>query len=168
MRTATSFQTSQAQRPGMTRNAILRIVFLLCLAPSGTSAAIYKWVDGQGITHYSAKAPAGQDTQQLKSRPAPSAPEYGSEQSGTKDLNEYLRLKSYREKRKQREQQEEAEKKMRAKRAHRCKIAKSRLEMLQRQGPLYRLNDNGVQEFIDDSTRESEIRSMKEAIESNC
>ena len=150
----------------MTRNTILRIIFLLCLAPTGASAAVYKWVDEQGVTHYSAKAPADKSTKQLKSRSAPSA--YGSEQSGGNDLDADMRMQSYQQKREQRKQQQEAEEKMALEKARRCSAAKKRLEMLHRQIRLYKTNDEGEREYMDDSTRESEIDKMQEAVDNNC
>jgi len=35
----------------------LTILLLLALAPALSAQAVYKWVDAQGITHYSSKAP---------------------------------------------------------------------------------------------------------------
>lgn len=47
------------------------LFFFLSLTAVHTYADVYKWVDDQGQTHYSAQAPANQEAQLIKAPPPP-------------------------------------------------------------------------------------------------
>ncbi|MFS2157334.1 DUF4124 domain-containing protein [Pseudomonas sp. Pseusp122] len=56
---------------------ILVAALTLALSTASQAAQIYKWVDAQGVTHFDAQPPAGQQVQQIdvqKPPPPPPAP----------------------------------------------------------------------------------------------
>ena len=98
----------------------LRISFalsLFLLAPIAEGETIFKWVDEQGITHYSAGTPPSKNVQQLKTQPAPAASESGSPQSSMRDWEGNENVKKYKQRR---EQQEEADNRRKEEQARRC------------------------------------------------
>ncbi len=143
-------------------------LFLLLLTPFAEGGSIYKWVDEQGVTHYSSATPADKKAEQLKTQAAPPVVEDRSPQQSMKDWQANEQFKNYKQKR---EQQEAAENKLReenAEKARRCAIAKERLGILQQQRRLYSTNDQGEREYLDDDARAAETKRMQEAVANNC
>ncbi len=148
----------------MIKFRILFALFLLC-STIANGETIFKWVDEQGVTHYSAATPTNKKAQQLKTQTAPPAVESGNHQSSMREWEGNENLKNLK---KRREEREQAENKLKEERAKRCTDAKKRLGILRQQVPLYKINDEGEREYWDDSAREAETRRMKEEVESNC
>lgn len=57
------------------RAMILKAGLLLLLSGTAMAGQIYKWVDAQGVTHFDAQPPAGQNSTPIetKTQPAPAA-----------------------------------------------------------------------------------------------
>lgn len=140
-------------------------IYLLLLATIAEGETIFKWVDEQGVTHYSAGTPPSKNAQQLKTQPAPAASESGSPQTSIREWEANENVKKYKQRR---DQQEEAENKLKAEKARRCAIAKDRLNLFQKEERLYRYNDKGEKEYWSDNDRAAEIKSLKEEVDDNC
>jgi len=146
----------------------LRISFALSLCFLATIAeaeSIFKWVDEQGVTHYSAGTPPSKNAQQLRTQPAPAVSEGGSQLSSVREWEGNENVKNYK---RRREQQEEADNKRKVEKARRCVIARDRLDLFQKEVRLYKINEKGEKEYWEDDARAAEIRRMKEEIETNC
>jgi hypothetical protein len=52
---------------------IIKVSLLLLLSTSALAGQIYKWVDAQGVTHFDAQPPAGQQSTPIETK-APTAP----------------------------------------------------------------------------------------------
>ncbi len=58
------------------RSLILPAIALVLASPLGYAAQIYKWVDSQGVTHFDAQPPVGQNATQVDpARPVPPPPQ---------------------------------------------------------------------------------------------
>jgi hypothetical protein len=146
----------------------LRIYFVFSLffiATIAKAETIFKWVDEQGVTHYSAGTPPSKNAQQLKTQPAPTASEGGSRQSSVREWEGNENVKNYK---RRREQQEEADNRRKEEQARRCADTRERLDLFQREGRLYKYNDKGEKEYWEDDARAAEVKRMKEELGRNC
>ncbi len=145
----------------------IKISFALFLFFFATFAegSLYKWVDDKGITHYSTETPTNRESRQIKAQPATTPVESGSRQPSVRDWQANERLKNYKEKR---DQQEAAENQQNTEKARRCAIAKERLDILQRAAHIYRTNDKGEKEYLDDDVRDAETKKMQAEVANNC
>lgn len=134
----------------MTRIGALAACCLLTAAGAGVAAAAtYKWTDAQGRTVYSDQPPPSTNvkTEQLRPPPPPANP------NAAKELAE--REAEYRKKQTDSAQAAAKAEKARAddaKRAEACAQAKGQLAQLsQSQVLIYRYNDKGEREAMDDA-----------------
>jgi hypothetical protein len=166
--------------------AMIRTVVVLaasCVLAGGVYAATYKWVDDQGVTHYGEKPPPGQKAQEVKVRtgpsPSPAAPspaekdkKEGKDGTGTR-LQEQER--DFQQRRIDRLEKEREEEKQQARaRAEAqstkeaCINARNRLETYNKDVAVYRLDEKGARQYIDDKTRAAEIVKAKKEIATYC
>ncbi|SQG00298.1 glycosyltransferase [Paucimonas lemoignei] len=135
---------------------------LVTLAFSATSQAapIYKWVDAQGVTHFDAQPPAGQQTQQIDIK-TPAAP------SSSGNNNAQPRMDGQSEQRiidtevKKKIAQEEA------KRNEDCKILRTNLSQLQN-NPRVREQVEGGLRRLNEDERKARLAETEVAIQNNC
>jgi hypothetical protein len=140
-------------------------LFLVYFTGIALGESIYKWVDEQGVTHYSAAIPADKKGQKLKTQPVQPVVENERKQSSMYEWETDQYLKNNKQRR---AEQEEADRQLKEEKANRCAKAKERLGILLQQVPLYRINAKGEREYWEDDAREAETRRMKEEIENNC
>ncbi|MBI5892031.1 MAG: DUF4124 domain-containing protein [Nitrosomonadales bacterium] len=145
--------------------SIVGLLLLTFFTTNTGTAAVFKWVDEQGVTHYSAAPPANRKGEQVKTQPAPAVPEETNEQSSMKNwaATEELRASKNR-----REQQEAAETQEKSERMQKCTLARQRLDILLKQGRIYKLNEAGEKVFYDDDFHDAETVRMKEAVRKYC
>jgi hypothetical protein len=133
------------------------------------AAAIYKWVDEQGVIHYSATPPA-QRAEQLELPPPPSA-------DAVREARERLeqRLQEQRTREEERRiEQEEIERQQRSELRDRlrsqlsCLSAKSTLSLFQTPRPVYRFNARCERVFVTDADRKEMIGLLERYIERAC
>lgn len=155
----------------MNPRLILSLGLLLCAAPS--SAGLYKWVDDKGVTHYSENPPPGRKAQQIQTTPSTSpstAPNPAEPASTWSDKERAFRQRSIEREQAEetRNQKEAAEKYQAAMRKERCVAAQRALRALNEQQPVYRINEKGEREFIEDADRPRAIERAKQGIETYC
>ncbi len=114
------------------------------------AGGLYKWVDEKGVVHYSDTPPAGKAAKKFEASPQPlldntqAPPHSRSWQEQLQDSNE----RRFREGKGQQEQQkkvQEAESK--------CRQARSALESLKQERPLYRVGKDGERIYLEDAER---------------
>ena len=153
----------------------LLVLLLLFIAMATVAATIYKWVDENGITHYSAIPPANQKAQKFQTSSPSSAVEAGKpassplqrrEQGSTNVQKQNSRVEN------SSADQPEGD--------GSCQKARKQLELLQQQLPVYRDEEGklhvkwkydayqGNREYLDDATRAAEITHTRQKIESSC
>ena len=149
----------------MSRTPLLFAACLLAVTlASSAAAALYKWTDAQGRTVYSDQPPSTSvKSEQLRAPPPPANP------NAAKELAQ--REAEYRKR--QTEQTEAAAKseKERAdagKRAEACAQAKGQLKQLgESQLAIYRYNEKGEREVMDDDARGRERAKINAFIRDN-
>ena len=153
-----------------------------CLVVTGPCpAATYKWVDEQGVTHYGQQPPAAGKARQVEipvsppARPAaPAQPEDGKAPKKQETPGERLRkqeqeFQQRRIERLEREHKEEEQQaRARAAAKAKCINARNRLEVLQQDRPVYRLDEKGERIYIDDKVRAATIARMRKDIAESC
>ena len=147
---------------------IIRICFasaLACFTGIAQGDGIYKWVDEQGVTHYSSGTPKDTKSQRVKVQPPGTTTESSGNQPSVREWESRESMKNFRQRQ---QQQEEAENKVQQEKAKRCEIARQRLSILLDGGSVYSTNENGEREYWDDKTRDEEIRKAKELAANNC
>lgn len=148
----------------------MKPLLMLCVVCSVVStpaqaADFYRWVDDNGVTHYSQTPPPHRQTHQLKPPPPPAEdPAQARERLDAQ-------VQALNERRREREQEAEAERQaLEAEqvRQQNCQIARSNLENLEiATNSLMRLPD-GSYERLDEETRQAKMDEARQAIEKYC
>jgi hypothetical protein len=146
---------------------IARALFGIVLAASCVPvlAAMYKWVDDKGVTHYTEEPPADRKSVRIDIAPGPAAPAQSAEEWRKKDQDA----------RKQRIDKEQAEDKSKeatnreaAMRANRCQLATRQLQALNAQRPVFTVNEKGEQVFLEDKERAAAIERYTKDLGTHC
>jgi len=151
----------------------LLLAFALFVATSVADAAIYKWVDDKGGTHYSEQPPPGKkkpDPVPIRSQPASAATQgpQGSADRKTwqqKEAEFQQRRVDQEMQRKKRESQDQSDA---AARLRRCVLARQNLHGLEEKRPVYRINEKGERVYFDDKERQQALERMREVVAEDC
>lgn len=147
---------------------ILAGSLLLALSASAVAGQVYKWVDAQGVTHFGAQPPDGQEATSVNTsvpKPRPSLPRLDSElgqpatpQPETKPVGDQ---KAIDEKVKAEVASQEAE------RRKYCETVRTNLAQLQN-NPRLRAEVDGETRRLTEEERQSRIKEAEKAISDNC
>lgn len=138
------------------RALFLTASLLICISPLAIAAPIYKWVDAQGVTHFDAQPPQGQQAT-IVVTPSPPTPNstppknggtMGDQQAIDKDV-----------KRQVAEQQAELK--------AFCEQARTNLAQLQN-NPRLREEVDGELRRLDDAERKERLDETQKQITDNC
>jgi hypothetical protein len=146
---------------------ILRALPLLFLAAViADAAALYKWVDEKGVTHYTEEPPPDRKATKVEIKPSPST------SSGAASPDDFKQREyEFRKNRLDKEQAEATEKlrveREAAGRRNRCLRAQRALDILQSR-PVYRTNERGERVFIEDKERAKETEEWREVARESC
>ena len=142
------------------RHMILTGSLMLVLSATAMASQVYKWVDAQGVTHFSAQPPQGQPAtaistsapppRQAPAEPAPSVDELLDPEQAAID-----------KKVKQQIAAKEAERKQY------CENARTNLAQLEN-NPRLRIEEEGEVRRIDENERQERIAELKKSIAENC
>jgi hypothetical protein len=142
------------------RHMILTGSLMLALSATAMASQVYKWVDAQGVTHFSAQPPQGQPAtaintsapppRQAPAEPAPSVEELLDPEQAAID-----------KKVKEQVAAQEAERKQY------CASARTNLAQLEN-NPRLRIEDEGEVRRIDENERQERITELKKSIAENC
>jgi len=133
---------------------------LLALSSSTMAAQVYKWVDAQGITHFSAQPPQGQTAQTLNTVTPPPKP-VAAESDASENSESLVDQEKIDRKVKQQVAEQEAERK------RYCETLQTNLAQLQN-NPRIRVEENGEVRRLKEEERQSRIAETKQKIEENC
>jgi hypothetical protein len=132
---------------------------LLALCGNVMAAQVYKWVDAQGVTHFGAQPPQGQQLETLNTVPAPAksaaTPQPPAQEEADADQSSIDR------KVKQQVAAQEAERK------RYCESMRTNLAQLQN-NPRVRVEDNGETRRLTEEERQSRINETRDKIAENC
>ena len=138
-------------------------VLLLLFTMTAEGSTIYKWVDEYGVTQYSETSPSHQKAIEIITKPSYPAAATDDSQATTLQKIDLDKI--------QRARQEAAEAKEKydaLDRKQKCNLANQYLNQLSRQGRIYRINEKGEKEYMDDNFHDSEIERTKKYVEMNC
>lgn len=138
------------------------LLFSLITGPVGAEG-VYKWVDGNGQVHFASTPPAGKKADKLSMPVAPAQP---ANAEGAKDWREQLQLSNQRRQSARDKEQEAA--KRQQENDQRCLSAQRSLDTLGRQRPIYRVNDRGEREYLDDGQRQASRDAANERVATYC
>ncbi len=145
----------------------------LLFGVTNVSAKVFKWVDAQGVTHYSEGAPSRQKATEIQAPPEPAA-------VGNQGVNpenerwqkieaEYQKHKAERQAaEKVRALEEENAELLAVETRKKCTQVQNNLFVLQQKTPVFTLNEKGNRVYLEDTARSAEIASAKQFIEANC
>lgn len=139
------------------RQTLIATGLLLTLLTSAQAATIYKWVDTNGVTHFSAEPPAGQNAITVN----PSAPRPGSvtPSQSTRDAEQT-----------QEQVEREVKREVAAEQAERekfCQTARRNLAQLEL-NPRVRIEDGDQVRRLSEEERQAKIESTRQSIAEHC
>lgn len=150
----------------MTTNRLIAIPALMTVllaADPVPAREVYRWVDEEGVIHYTQHPPANRSWDRLDATPRP-ADDPRESRAETEELLESASERAYRE----RLEREEAERlrQSRAERAAWCPQARRQLQALRNRGRV-RQEEEGYR-LMTDEERQAEARALQEKIERRC
>ncbi len=145
---------------------MMRAALLVLALVSLPAAAVYKWVDEKGVTHYTEEPPPDGKASKLETRTVgPSGSTGATDDWKQKDL----------ERRKSRLEQEQAEDYAKRKSEHdaavrgsRCLESRRQLALLERARPIYRVNEHGEKVYLEDQDRPRQVEQWRDQVAKNC
>lgn len=140
-------------------------VGFLCavLACAPALAQVYKWVDANGVTHYSEKPPENGQAKEVPLReasPASSNPKPASSASEQE--------RAFKQRQLAREQAEAKAEKDKAANDAQCKQLLSGLNTMRSVGRIASVNDKGEREYMTDEQRDALIASREQEYNQHC
>ena len=137
---------------------------LAALAVAPAAAQAYKWTDAQGKVHFSDAPPPDREAKKISIKPQ--VPEDPAAASRNRDWRTQLEESGVRRQQEQNRQVAEQSKKFAAK--GRCQRARSNLDLLNREGRIYRTGWDGQREYLDDKDRPAAIQHAQERVDREC
>ena len=141
------------------RLTVLASGLALALCGNAMAAQVYKWVDAQGVTHFGAQPPQGQQVETVNTVVAPgksvTAPAPASQEKSEPDQQSIDR------KVEQQVAEQEAERK------RYCETMRTNLAQLQN-NPRVRVEENGETRRITEEERQARITETRDKIAENC
>jgi hypothetical protein len=141
---------------------ILLVMAMAGCALSAHGQQIYKWVDDKGVTQYTTTPPPGGKAQTIKTAPAPAAPATRTWQEQEIEF----RARQV-ERAEARHEQEQAQVDAARRRAA-CAVAQQDLRALKEQRPVYRQDEKGERQYLDDPQRAEAERTTRGFIDREC
>jgi len=150
---------------GRTMKTCVRLAgLLLACAGLSAAAAVYKWVDAKGVTHYSETPPPDVKSSTVDLMPSAGPGANAPDPWRDRDLDA----------RKQRIEKSQAEDLAKAAnggpaaRKERCLDARRQLDILAPGRPVYEVNAKGERVYLDDNTRDGRLAEFKKRSETYC
>ena len=140
------------------RRSLIASALIVLMSTPVMAAQVYKWVDAQGVTHFGAQPPEGQQATSVNTTiaPAPAAIPAKLPQVGVDEEQQAI--------------DEKVKKEVAAKEAERkqyCKKMRTNLAQLEN-NPRLREEVNGEVRRLDENERQKRIAEAKKAIAENC
>lgn len=146
-----------------THNAVASLLLFLLALP--VHAALFKWTDENGVTHFGQYPPAGVEAERLRAPPPPATDPAAARQRLDQTLEQ---RRTQAEERRQAEQKAADEAGRQAQRQKACQAARDDLATLQRGGHhRVRLPDGSVT-YLNDEQRRQRIDKAKARIKAAC
>ena len=140
------------------RRSLIASALIVLISTPAMAAQVYKWVDAQGVTHFGAQPPEGQQATSVNTTiaPAPTVSPAKLPQVGVDEEQQAI--------------DEKVKKEVAAKEAERkkyCETVRTNLAQLEN-NPRLREEVNGEVRRVDEDERQKRIGEAKKAIAENC
>lgn len=145
------------------RRMMITSSLLLAISASAMASQVYKWVDAQGVTHFSAQPPQGQEATSVNTAAPPPKPAAAEEKKAAPTFDSIAdpEQAAIDEKVKQEVAAEEA------KRKQYCEDVRTNLAQLQN-NPRLRMEIDGEVRRLNEDERQSRISEAQKSISTNC
>jgi hypothetical protein len=147
------------------RHVVLPAILFALGAPP-LAAQVYKWVDANGVTHYSSDAPASQKSRELRLRE--STPRQGAEAASSYSSSLKDREIEFRKRQALREREETRLAEEKAQRDHDCRSARIEMSDLRNTRRLYEVNEKGERVYMSDAQRDAEVARREAEYNRRC
>jgi hypothetical protein len=142
------------------------IALAVTLAAALPAHAIYKWVDEKGVTHFSEHPPPdGKKAQKIEPKVTP--PSSDAKPADWKQREQDARKRKIEQEQKDDYQRGKAHNNA-AERQNRCGFARRELHVLEKQVPVYHVNEKGEKVYLEDKDRPAQIAQWKRTIAEYC
>lgn len=142
------------------RTIILVGSLMLALSTTATASQIYKWVDAQGVTHFGAQPPQGQDATTINTSAPPPRQTPAEPKPTVEELLDPEQAAIDKKVKEEVAAQETERKKF-------CETARTGLAQLEN-NPRLRIEEKGEVRRIDENERQERIAELKKSINENC
>lgn len=144
---------------------ITSLILLLLLGHGLAQAGVYKWVDANGKTHFSDKAPAQENAERIEvdTRPSTTDPELEQYRQRNRAL-----IKVWDEERSRRQKRSAEIKQQLAQQRQKCDRMRRAYRDSRRAGYLYVPRKNGEREIYSDAQRAEYERQMADYLRKRC
>jgi len=145
------------------RRMMITSSLLLAMSATAMASQVYKWVDAQGVTHFSAQPPQGQDATSINTATPPPKPVAAEEKKAAPTFESIAdpEQAAIDEKVKQEVAAKEVERKKY------CEDVRTNLSQLQN-NPRLRMEVEGELRRLSEEERQSRISEAQKAIAENC
>lgn len=154
---------------GHVTRGVIAAVLAMAAFSSSSQAAVYKWVDERGVTHYSEKPPQGRKPAEIpiRAQPAPAGGEDSQRRAKTWQEQE-AEFQQRRIEREERRINGQALERATGDRTRNCLAARHDLEILDKQRPVYRVDQRGERVYIGDKERAQFREKLRRIVERDC
>jgi len=140
---------------------------LLVLACGSAAAALFKWVDEKGVTHYTEEPPPP-DRKATKIEIRSDGPPAKAEKADSWKDKE-LELRRQRLEKERGDEASDAQAKNAAARRHQnCLRARDALDTLAHGHPVYRVNEKGERVYMEEAERDAETKRWRKEVDTWC
>ncbi|MFI8384667.1 DUF4124 domain-containing protein [Pseudomonas sp. NPDC079086] len=145
------------------RRMMITSSLLLAMSATAMASQVYKWVDAQGVTHFSAQPPQGQDADSINTATPPPKPAVAEEKKAAPTFESIAdpEQAAIDEKVKQDVAAREVERKKY------CEDVRTNLAQLQN-NPRVRVDVDGELRRLSEEERQSRISETQKSIAENC
>ncbi|SFI97256.1 protein of unknown function [Pseudomonas guineae] len=145
------------------RRMIITSSLLLAISATAMASQVYKWVDAQGVTHFSAQPPQGQEATSINTAAAQPKPVASDEKKAAPTFESIADPEQAAIDKKVKQQIAAKE----AKRKKYCEDVRTNLAQLQN-NPRVRIDVDGEVRRLSEEERQSRISEAQKSINENC
>lgn len=152
--------------PHLAARRALIAALLAGVACGAAHAALYKWVDEKGVTHYTQEPPP--DGKATRIEPKVGAPTAKPETTDTWREREVEFRRRLLEKERAEESAKAGAERAQEQRRARCLEAQEELHVMSPGHPVYRINEKGERVYLEDAEREAAAKHWRGEVEKWC
>lgn len=131
---------------------------------TGNAEQVYKWIDDDGKVHFGDKPPVKENAEQLTIK---AAPDVDPDRLGRQQRTERL-LEAFSRERREHDEARQADLKHKQERKRNCTIARQDLASYEKSPRLFRYDEHGKVQYIDDEQRLAAIDLVRKAAKRWC